>query len=278
MLSRYRLSKPTAGVGLGIFLLLAVAWLANEYHEAQHGYRAAAQEYEQTKVVVPMGASSEGAYTDPKAYREEWRDEHDLIAQQDMAAWALALMWISAAGMIVTIVGLVFVVQGLKLTRAAVEKATEANELTRHVFESTERPWIRLDIDGSSDLRLEHDGIRMHFKDTLHNIGTTPAMDVYIISEMFIVGLKQHKTVLARMSRMLIDSAPRGPTLFHNGKMPSGVGALVPTYDMNSEDEDWIARLGPLAGGSRPYPLALAVCVSYYSPHGRCRASNRTGG
>jgi hypothetical protein len=74
-------------------LLFIFAGLANQNQNTRRADRAATQEYEQTKGVVPMGASPQGQYTDPKAYREEWRAERDLNAQRDMAFWAKSLFW-----------------------------------------------------------------------------------------------------------------------------------------------------------------------------------------
>ena len=113
--------------------MLIVAALINHHHEAERAYHTAKQEYEESKRIKPMGAAgSKSPYTDPKAYRDEWRSERDLEAQWEMAKWA---GW----GAIATIVGIVILAATLwETSRAAQAAATSAN-VAEHALIVTQR-------------------------------------------------------------------------------------------------------------------------------------------
>ena len=78
-------------------LTLGVMALSNYQRKADHAYQAARQEYEHSKRILTAEAAAHSKYTGDKSYREEWRSERDLEAQEAMAD---SSFWSSVAALI----------------------------------------------------------------------------------------------------------------------------------------------------------------------------------
>ena len=68
----------------------------------------------------------EAAPSDPRAQRNEWRQEEDLKAQWEQAKWAKYAVWAAVVTVAVTALGVAFVALTLKATRDAVREAEKA--------------------------------------------------------------------------------------------------------------------------------------------------------
>jgi hypothetical protein len=110
-----------------LFVVYAVPTLVSEYSYTRSAEHTAEEEYEQSKRVAPFGPATQGQYANPEAYRDEWRAERDLRAQQSMAWWAI----ISA---VTTLVGVLLLAATLfetwKAGRAAAQMVAEARRTT----------------------------------------------------------------------------------------------------------------------------------------------------
>jgi len=125
---------------VGLALLAAfIWWLVERQNERESAYRASYQQYQETKRDLPPGVAIENqrSVPDPKSYREEWRSEHDLDAQRDMADWTFFMLVASSAGVLVTAIGVIYVALTLRETRAAVREAEAATKAAEAAVDVT---------------------------------------------------------------------------------------------------------------------------------------------
>lgn len=123
-------------------------------------------------------------FREVKGSRENQRAEYDLKAQQDMAAWALALLIVSALGLMVTTVGVVYVAMTFRETRRMVEEASRSNDAAMiaaraaqesvKVAVTSQRPWVGMD---NIKTKPEYPEVGREFRitATLRNAGQSPA-------------------------------------------------------------------------------------------------------
>jgi hypothetical protein len=205
MLERNRLhdAKVVGGVIACVALVALVLYAANKPNQVAHGYGAKqspAKQSRDTLQGVPAApirpvAGDQAPPRKPNPNREEWRDEKDLEAQQEMARWAWWMMVASFASVLVTGVGVWFVKHTLDATRAAVKEAEkgtkaaadavaatrEANNLLRDSAAKELRAYISVEPGGINQLigRRESMG---HV--VVCNVGKLPARDVSIVARM----------------------------------------------------------------------------------------------
>lgn len=121
---------------------------------------------------APVVSGQEPAPSDPKAQRNEWRQEEDLKAQWEQAKWAKYAVWAAIMSVVVTAIGVVFVALTLKATRDAVRetaKATSATERAVEVQVRIERPLLFVEqIDTNAGQGFVNFNIQ--------NIGKSPAV------------------------------------------------------------------------------------------------------
>jgi hypothetical protein len=152
--------------------MLALTGLQNHHREASRANYTAAQEHNEAEWIVPFGSASEGQYTDPKAYREEWRNERDLEAQQDMARWAWWLL-------ICTAIGVALLLVTFWETRKAANAALVAADATKDAVSAqsnAERAYVFLDFPFTTDLMAEPGYVNVSVTFRLKNFGRTAAI------------------------------------------------------------------------------------------------------
>lgn len=166
--------------------------LAKKQGDADRAYETSKQEYDQTKSMAPLGTLPERGQTDPKSYREEWRNEQDLAAQRDMANWAWWMLIATCASTVVTGVGIYFVAETLRANLAAVEEAAKAAQSAQRsvkVSEDTAQRQLRAYINLESAHIVLGEKINVGlYPATLdvifRNFGSTPAHDVEVFYEI----------------------------------------------------------------------------------------------
>lgn len=181
------LFNPPLAVGLISALLMAGASLSNYQHQSQSTQKRsdeqladAVQGVNSTRI-API-ARGEVPRRQPNPDRNEWRQEEDLVAQQDMAKWAWWMMLASFMSIAVAAVGVWFVKQTLDATRAAVveakrgsEAAQDAVEVTRATSQRQLRAYIAIQGGSFSLVNLIEGGRGVAFHVELKNLGQTPA-------------------------------------------------------------------------------------------------------
>ncbi len=109
-------------VGLGIFLgRIDLEEHPKEYYKTRCKNGEYAYCDTQPRVLDPVSGELVPADPDDEEYRKEYREQKDLIAQQQMALWALAMFGATA-------LGVVLLFQTLIATRQTVEKMQDANK------------------------------------------------------------------------------------------------------------------------------------------------------
>ncbi len=120
-----------------------------------------------------------------KATYENQRAEHDLVAQQAMARWALFMLYLTGGGLLVTGVGIYFVRENLlemqetrKVNQAAVDAAMASNAIARQMGEAQVRAYL---APVAARLMVHGRGVDVII--TVANSGQSPAMRVFVEGE-----------------------------------------------------------------------------------------------
>ena len=111
-----------------------------------------------------------------KSNRRAKRSEYDLKAQQDMAEWAYGMLLISAFGLIVITVGVLVVLQSLRLARQTVDRAGDANALSSEAMIADQRAWITSKLIIGGDLEFFEGRAFIEVAARYQNIGKTPPL------------------------------------------------------------------------------------------------------
>jgi hypothetical protein len=203
---------------VGVVALLMAAVLVDYYKEAERAHHAAHQQYEESKRVKPLGAAgSDRPYTDPKAYRDEWRAERDLEAQWSMAQW-------TRVGAIATVIGIIILAatfwETTRTARVASKAAESAAKQAAAAFEAVaiqrreNRAWLRIEDvqpDGDHPLIIIDSGAAtLAVVIKVRNIGRTIASRVRVLARPAIIvgtGPRLHETIASLRER----TQTRGP-------------------------------------------------------------------
>lgn len=172
---------PIGVIAIVCMVLFGVV-LAKQQGDADSAYEAAKQEYNQAKAIAPLGTSTKGGQTDPKSYREEWRNEQDLAAQREMAKWAWWMLVATCLSAIITSVGIFFVAETLAATRDTLGETREANKIAREIGEAQVRAYLTFEPLSLNLIAMN--GVsaipQLHF--VLTNSGNSPANDITIFA------------------------------------------------------------------------------------------------
>lgn len=115
--------------------------------------------------------------------------EYDLRAQQEMAEWAFAVFLATLASIVVTLVGLIYVVRAYRLNAAATDHARVAAEAAvaqtktaQDALAAERRPWVA--VEDVRLVALKYDAINGALNFTvlisMRNTGHSPALNVHL--------------------------------------------------------------------------------------------------
>lgn len=178
-----------AALGLGAFLATAVIVASVLNYQAQQAVERdsaakarsdyASHEPDCVRLVPPGPMVVDCMIKQVQTAHQEKHTEYDLRAQQDMAAWALALMWMGVIGTFMSAAGILLVYRNLVETREIGQNQTRAfvhaTEARLYVFLPTDRPGIFMNP------RFDHSVVV-----TLANTGTTPAVDLDAAAKLWV--------------------------------------------------------------------------------------------
>lgn len=179
MPQRNWLLYPPVGAGLIIALMLAFAGLAAHQRDSQGGNQPAKKELRNIQDVVSAGSASatKPPPAEPNPIRDEWREEKDLVAQQEMADWAWLAMFASWLGAVSTAFGVYFVRETLAATRRTLDEAGRANTIAREIGHAQVRGYLSV----SPSYQM---GGQPHFVGSVANTGFTPASEIIVSGEI----------------------------------------------------------------------------------------------
>jgi hypothetical protein len=95
------------------------------------------------------------------------RSDNDLNAQREMADWAFVMAAVSAAGFLLSTIGIGLIYVTFRATRSAADAANDAN-----------RPWVEIVITEKRAFYIKPTMARVAFYVSLTNRGKSPAMSV----------------------------------------------------------------------------------------------------
>lgn len=103
--------------------------------------------------------------------------QQGLEVQQDMALWAKLTFLATAAGVVATLYGFLWVRKGIKANTDAVREAAHANTIALE----QNRAWISVKARALSDIVLSGTSTTPSFEIELENLGPSPAKDFLVI-------------------------------------------------------------------------------------------------
>jgi hypothetical protein len=197
-------SNAPLGVGLaGAVLLLIAAGLIHHYKNTERAEHAASQQYEETKRIKPLGvAGSDRPYTDPKAYREEWRAERDLNAQREMAYWAFWTFIATCFGIVILCATFWETAKAAIAAGDAAQSSARSADIAKETLVATERAWLRRDdVRFTTGIIIDQGGARTTIEMGVTNVGKAPALDAIMYARMLVtfdghIPVKQAKAML----------------------------------------------------------------------------------
>jgi hypothetical protein len=192
--------------GVLTIVTLALAGLAlfNHYKGANQAYQANKQRYEQTKQAITSEVAAHRSYTGAQSYRQEWRDEQDLAAQQSMALSNQWMKWAAAISVALSSIGVTLLAYTLRYTKKAAESgermigearattaasrqaAQAALAANAHAERSTElqlRAYLEVFKLECPEYTEKIKARYIFFGVLIENIGKTPASNVWIRME-----------------------------------------------------------------------------------------------
>lgn len=169
-----------AGIAVAFFISFAFfgAVTLTAYQERHADERVSAAEYqadnsakqgESLCVEVPRQRTHACVTEPPETNPDTEYTKSDLHAQQEMAEWAYAMFLATLAGVLITAVGLIYVVRAFRLNAEATEQAriaakaaSDQAKTASDAFTAERRPWLAVSVvsvghtqNGNFVLRLE---------------------------------------------------------------------------------------------------------------------------
>jgi hypothetical protein len=112
----------------------------------------------------------------PKPERDEWRSEHDLEAQTNMAKWARYMVYVSAVMAVLSAAGIWLIYATLSATRLGTESMQKALEETKRATRLEMQPYLSCSkISIKENVRVEGREVQTYQIVTIKNNGKTPA-------------------------------------------------------------------------------------------------------
>lgn len=182
----FRIIGPPILTAACLIPLVWILWLVEATTARQHrAEQEAARQFERTRQSIEEecpGAVSVIACENEMidASRDHQRSEYDLAAQENMAQYALAAVFLALAGVVVTSVATFFVYRTLRATLEAVNEARGATDAARRAVDVTEqmgRVQARAYIDAIA-AHVHYDAGYASVRVTLRNGGQTPAKEI----------------------------------------------------------------------------------------------------
>ncbi len=292
--------RHSVTTGLLVALLLSGTAGAQENRQADP---AAAPADNSNKVVVIPDAltlrsifdeavklfADEKTSNEPGEKRKESRERADLIAQQQMAAAAERMIFLTWIQICVGIVGSLFLVGTLatsvQATRAAVKAANIAE---RHLIAS-ERPWIRFEARPASDLTFHDFGGTMMAQILFQNVGSGTAQRVRFESgevSFFTDDIAGEIDKWAAERLQAYDQTDwRGGTVFPNEIQSTDIGLRIDkkwldhaVFDPETPSRKAVTAVFVISAtytsilGGPPFQTIIALCLMQNTPDQRMRS------
>lgn len=236
------------GVTVATLVLLLFAALANQQHETEGAYASAKQQYESTKRDAPLGNLAKSSKTDPKSYREEWRNEQDLEAQRDMATWAYWMLVATCFNTAITAIGVAFVAWTLDATREAnrhnAVSAKAAQDQVR-LMQAELRAWLAVDsVEADYHAIRSKNDIVIPISVKLSNTGKSTALNTRVAFTPFLeIGAQEslRQRIDEAIARRAWTFEPSTKNIAA-GK-PESIGGTIRAERLPDDEDRWSYQL-----------------------------------
>lgn len=201
MRTNWQLLQTSNAIGLIVFVIIAASLIGWVLLDQTHSHHSQIRNEVTTSYSDPSAEQSQiiclptsdpptlsCVLNNPDSVGDQQAAQYDLKAQQDMAEWSLGMMIAAAATVLITGIGVIYVVRTLDATREMTEQARAANKITRDLVEAEiaqERPYIY--IYGIGEVRFSRPGdekFAAHVPYELANLGRLPAKITGVRAEM----------------------------------------------------------------------------------------------
>jgi hypothetical protein len=209
----------------------------------------AEQEIENRCLLLEPVAIAECIQEVIEATNEHDRAENDLIAQSQMARWALWMAVMSGAAVVVTALGVYWVGETLVATRKAVEAASATNEIMRE----DRRAWINPNLQPYREIQVFDGGFHSQITLALENTGKSVAFDVRAFIRPYLQDSTDPSPRIAALDWLNRRMVARHPLEQGRIIFPGEIISFEPDLAMQSDGLD-IARR---------FILRIAVLVQY---------------
>lgn len=151
----------------------------------------------------------------------------------------------------------------MKISKDALAVATSANSLNRDIFESSERPWIQLQITIGGELLFKNNTVSFPLILNLKNVGRSPATPVVISYQGILYDSKIDPFHLQKLLCGYIGLDPFNTKSYANSR----TNTLFPANAEEGFIEVKIKKEIITAKMNEPYVVPLVIgCIIYGSP------------
>lgn len=255
--NRRRNDQIKIGVGAAFILvtLLVLTWMLARLDASydQQAEYAATQYAERTRARIDSTCQDREAVAFAKCVQEIVESTHeaktserDLGAQQRMALWAAATFGATVASVIVTTIGIGFVIKTLRVSVGQLHAARVANKITADAFAFERRAWMRAGATFSNGrITIEDKKLEITSHPNFTNQGQTPARDVVIETE--VIGLEGYRLGHGRLRFWVTQQSQsvwqKGDIVFPNEKAPTEpVGRCILNESPGPGRDDYPSR------------------------------------
>jgi hypothetical protein len=174
------------GLALGA-IAVSLTYAQHEHEQAvaasqqREAHQKRPQQGDTNHAGVPGFAQNYISNPEPRTATE--RENRDLAAQENTAAWAFWMTIFTGAQFLLSALGLWALLETIKQGRAALGESRKANLLSREISDRENRPWLDVDVRVTPDAIATWEGthVVIPFDFSAKHFGNSPALDVEVI-------------------------------------------------------------------------------------------------
>lgn len=215
-------------VGMAIILLTALGYVTKATSDNWNASQQNAREiqsytarYERERCVGLDVAEGVKCIADArKAAADQERDEADLYAQRQMAAWAFLVAVTAFVSIPLSVTGILFVWRSLAMNREAVGAAVHGNENALKAMKADLRPWMEIKEIKVKNFRTSAEHITLNVEVLFENVGKSPAKKIDVRAT---IHKSEDISDLPDILKLVVENRKRSPSI-DDTIFPSNVG------------------------------------------------------
>jgi len=195
-----------------------------------------------------------------EAHYNDQATNEDLQAQQDMAFWAMLLLFVSIFGVITSTFGVVLLISTIRQGKLGLDRAAIAVNVAREankIMQQEQRPWVTLERELYCDFLENGHGCQIIWNRNFTNKGKSPAHNVRHNWKV----LRCHRSAnAAYLVKEFVEKTKSNPPFFHTPLIFPGE-----TTDFPRNQSSGSFRYEDAKISAEDEEFILITCITYGS-------------